>query len=273
MDSIKGILLVMAIVGFSYQSYSQKMDNNPNAGQYKRINGINLYFETYGAGKPMLLLHGNGGSIASHESRINFFSKYFKVIAIDSRGHGKSEDNSSILTYEQMAADINSLLDSLNIDSSFIWGQSDGGILALIIAMKYPRKVNRIAAFAPNIQPDTSAVEPALIDMVKAEFLNPKSGKAKQLSQLLLEQPHIELKDLKAIRCPSLIISGDRDAIRIDHIVSIFKAIRLSNLFIMPGATHFGANEYPDLMNSVVLNFFTGPFRAWNSVSKIKGIY
>ena len=101
--------------------YSIKYGDNKEAGNYKKINGINLYYEIYGTGKPLIFLHGSGGSIRGAAAKIEYFKKYFKVIAIDSRGHGKSIDTTTKqLTYVQMASDIKVLLDSLNIDSAFV---------------------------------------------------------------------------------------------------------------------------------------------------------
>ena len=121
--------------------YSINYGDNKEAGNYKKINGINLYYEIYGTGKPLIFLHGSGGSIRGASGRIEYFKKYFKVIAIDSRGHGKSIDTTTKqLTYVQMANDIKVLLDSLNIDSAFVQGQSDGAILGLLLAINYPRQ-------------------------------------------------------------------------------------------------------------------------------------
>ena len=93
--------------------------NNKEAGNYKQINGMKMYYEVYGSGKPLVLLHGNGGSIKGQSRRIDYFKKQFQVIAIDSRGHGKSIDTSNKqLTYTQMADDVSTLLDSLKIKNA-----------------------------------------------------------------------------------------------------------------------------------------------------------
>ena len=98
-----------------------KYGDNKEAGSYKEVNGIKMYYEIYGSGKPLLLLHGSGGSIRNAKPKIDYFKQYFKVIAIDSRAHGKSIDSTTKnLTYEQMAYDIKVLLDSLNIDSASV---------------------------------------------------------------------------------------------------------------------------------------------------------
>lgn len=95
--------------------------NNPATGKYFSSNGVKIYYEIYGEGKPLVLLHGNGGSIKSRANLIGEFAKKYKVIALDSRCHGKSGCPAQYLTYEQMADDVSGLLGSLNIDSAFIW--------------------------------------------------------------------------------------------------------------------------------------------------------
>jgi pimeloyl-ACP methyl ester carboxylesterase len=138
---------------------SIKYGHNKEAGNYKKINGINIYYEVYGTGKPLIFLHGSGGSLESAGPRIEYFKKYFKVIAIDSRAHGKSIDTTTRqLTYVQMANDIKVLLDSLHIDSAFVQGQSDGGILGLLLAINYPGKIAKLAAYGANIFPGKKAI-------------------------------------------------------------------------------------------------------------------
>jgi pimeloyl-ACP methyl ester carboxylesterase len=246
--------------------------NNKEAGNYKKINGIKLYYETYGTGKPLILLHGNGGSIKSQGGRIEYFKKNFQVIAIDSRAHGKSIDaTNKLLTYEQMANDVKVLLDSLKIDNAYIWGQSDGGILGLLVAIKYPTKVSKLATFGANIFPGKKAVFSEIDKMVKDTLKTTKDIRTRNLYSLLAYQPNIKEKDLKNIKCPVLIMSGDRDAIRLEHSIKIFNNIENSNLFIMPGATHFGSYEKPELFNLILLDFLIKPFSKTSSVELFTG--
>lgn len=244
--------------------------NNPKAGNYKQINGIKIYYETYGSGKPLFLLHGNGGQIRSQGNRIAYFSKYFKVIAVDSRGHGKSVDEKP-LTYEQMADDISDLMDSLHLDSVNIWGQSDGGILGLLIAIHHPEKVAKLATYGANLFPGKEAVYEEADKWVMDSLKTTTSPRTKQLFALMVYQPNITDADLKKINCPVLIMSGDRDFIRLEHSIKIFNGIPNSNLFIMPGATHFGAYQKPELFNMVVMDFFTKPFSRLSTMDFIMG--
>ncbi len=246
--------------------------NNPAAGGYKAINGINMYYEIYGQGKTLVILHGNGGSIRAHASRINYFKQFFKVIAIDSRAHGKSIDTiSKTLTYDQMAFDVKVLLDSLHEDSVFIFGQSDGGILGLIIASKWPAKVAKLATFGANLFPGDKAVYKEIDDMVNDTLKTTKNPRIRKLYSLLAYEPHIPTAGLHNITADVLIMAGDRDVIRPEHSLLIFDNIPHANLFIMPGATHFGAGQKPDLFNLVMMDFLTKPFFTRSSVDIFTG--
>ncbi len=256
----------------SAQTATIQYGNNPASGGYKKINGIRLYYEIYGTGKPLVLLHGNGGSIRNQSARIDYFSKYFKVIAIDSRAHGNSIDTSETkLTYDLMADDIKLLLDSLQTDSAYIWGQSDGGIIGLLIAIKYQNKVSKLATYGANIFPGKKAIFDEIDDLVTDTLKTTKNAHTKKLYGLMALQPDITEKQLGEIKCPVLIMSGDRDAIRLEHTIKIFYAIPNSNLFIMPGATHFGAYQKPDLFNKVLSDFLNGPFSKLSTVEVFQG--
>ena len=245
--------------------------DNKEAGGYKKVNGINMYYEIYGTGRPLLFLHGNGGSIKSARAKIEYFKKYFQVIAIDSRGHGKSIDTAKELTYVQMAKDINVLLDSLHIDSAYISGQSDGGILGILLAIHYPAKVAKLATYGANLFPGKKAIVDEIDKLVMDTVKATKNPNTKRLYSLLAYQPNITEKDLQKIKCPVLIMSGDRDVIRLEHSISIFNNIPNSNLFVMPGATHFGTVEKPDLYNMIMMDFLNRPFSKVSTVDLIMG--
>jgi pimeloyl-ACP methyl ester carboxylesterase len=246
--------------------------DNTEAGNFKKINGINLYYEIYGTGKPLLFLHGSGGSIRAARVKIEYFKKYFKVIAIDSRGHGKSIDTTTKqLTYVQMANDIKVLLDSLNIDSAFVQGQSDGGILGLLLAINFPNKIAKLAAYGANMFPGKKAIFDEIDNLVLDTLKATKNFNTKRLYSLLAYQPDITEKDLQKIKCPVLIMSGDRDVIRLEHSIKIFNNIANSNFFVMPGATHFGTVEKPELFNLVLLDFLNRPFSKVSTVDLFTG--
>lgn len=272
---MKKLLCLLFVILFSFSGTGQESKkinygNNPEAGDFVSVNGVNLYYETYGSGKPLLLLHGNGGSIKGHTEKINFFKDHFKVVVVDSRAHGKSQNTSrDSLTYLKMAEDIRVLMDSLKIEDAYLWGQSDGGIIGLLLAIHHPEKISKLAVFGANLFPGEEAVHPELHHMLLETLSTTEDPRTKKLFSLMAYQPDISDAELGKITCPVLVMSGDRDAIKLDHTLRIFRNIEKSNLFIMPGATHFGSYEKPELFNTVLLNFFKKPFSKPSTIEKL----
>lgn len=243
--------------------------NNPAAGHYAQVNGIKMYYEIYGEGPTMVFLHGNGGSIASSADMIERFSKKHKVIAIDSRCHGKSGCSSGDLSYEMMAADVNALLGQLHEDSCLVYGHSDGGIIGLILASRYSDKVGRLLTLGANLTPDTFAVFPYLVELVN-QYPGVPDTMERKLLKLLAEHPHISAVDLKKISTPVLVMAGDRDAIREEHTVKIFQSLPNAQLCILPGTTHLGAWEKPDLFFLIASDFFEKPFQKPSFIDMVR---
>ena len=243
---------------------------NLSAGKYYDIRGIKMYCEIYGTGKPLLMIHGNNGSIKSFEHNIPYFAARYKVIVADSRAQGKSNDSGESLTFEMMADDDAALLDALHIDSAYVIGWSDGGINALLLAMRHPQKVIKLASTGANLWPDASAFAPGVwqegkkyYDAHKNQVWNTdKEKNAWKLFLLDWNQPHISLADLHAIHCPSLIICGDHDLISIEHTLQIYQNIPQAALWVMPCSGHATLIEHSDDFNREADEFFSKPFRA-----------
>jgi len=231
--------------------------SNPQAGHYAPVNGINIYYETYGSGEPLLLLHGNGGSIEAFRYQIPFFQQHYRVIAVDSRLQGKSGGSADTLSYELMAADFAGLLDYLKIDSANVLGWSDGGIDGLILAMKYPGKVKKLAVTGANIVPDTTALNIADLDEMRKIILNPSSTqREKTLNRMMIYQPQIPFTDLQKIKCPVLVMAGDRDMIKAEHTLKIYRSIPHASLCIFPDSFHHVCQQHSALFNETVQTFF-----------------
>lgn len=275
------ILLLSFIAGLYQDTAGQdtcrttiNYGNNAKAGAFGTFNGIKMYYEIYGrSGNPtLLLIHGNGDAINSMRCQIEYFKNNYRVIAADSRAHGKTDNGDKELTYELMAQDYNALLDYLKVDSLYIVGQSDGGIISLLIATNYPARLRKIVAMAPNLRPDTTALFKWAIDLTKRDL----SVMAKEISEgnkspeLLRKKMHYELMDkhpnigtdhLAKIKVPVLIMSSDEDLIKPEHILEIYRAIPKANLLVMPGGTHFMLREEYKLFNQMVERFIEHPFK------------
>jgi len=274
-----GMLSCLMLVAGTPLTWGQPVDaqgvsygNNSNAGTYATINGVQLYYEMYGNGAPLVLIHGNGGNIAGMKEQIAYFSKSYNVIVPDCRGRGKSELGKDTLTYVQMTEDIASLLEHLHVDSAYIIGRSDGGIIALLMGIHFPKKVKKIAAFGANISPDTNAIYPFLVEDISRERIHAEEMIARkdttqnwyliqQRNRLMEFQPHISVNDLRRIQSPVLILSCDRDLVKEEHTLFIYRNIPRSNLCIFPGETHWITNTNPTLFNSTVAKYFSEPYR------------
>lgn len=252
--------------------------NNTKVGKYATIRGFNMYYEMYGKGEPLLIIHGNGGSIENFSNQIPFFSKKYQIILADSRAHGKSVDDQDSLSYEMMADDFALLLDHLKIDSANVIGWSDGGINGLLLASRHPKKVKKLAVTGANLIPDAEiAIDAWVVADVKntIDSLNnmPQNLAVKRslkLQNLLYFQPHISHSELAKIQCPTLVIGGDNDVILPKHTLEIAENIGKSYVWILPNSGHSTPIYYKDLFNQTVEDFFKKPYRKFEKADKFR---
>jgi len=248
--------------------------HNPKAGHYVTVRGFKMYYEIYGKGEPLLLIHGNAGSINNFSGQIPYFAQNYQVIVADSRSHGKSVDATDSLSYEMMAEDFNALLDLLHIKSCNVIGWSDGGNNGLLLAIHHPDKVKRLAITGANIWIDSSAIanDVVSIDQLGPLYKSEQTPEVKnsiKLTKLLFMLPNISLEQLQAIRCPTLVIGGDHDVILPKHTVLIAEHIPQSTLWILPNSGHSTLINYKDLFNKTVADFFKKPYRVIKGMDRI----
>jgi pimeloyl-ACP methyl ester carboxylesterase len=234
-------------------------------GQFQSINGVNIYFEQYGEGTPVLLIHDNNGSVKSFDQQINFLSKKNRVIVADSRGQGSSTLNKDSLTYEQMADDYFMLLQKLELDSVNIVGWGDGGVVALLLAINYPEKVNRIVIGGTAIVADTTAFTDAYMakcnDAIRAAKDSIKEGVLEyrnilRVLNLRANRLYLDPELFVNIQAPVLLISGDKDDIKLEHTVALYRALPNAQLSIIPNSTNAVYRETPMVVNNLINKFF-----------------
>ncbi|MBT4522710.1 MAG: alpha/beta hydrolase [Halieaceae bacterium] len=250
--------------------------DNSAVGKYATVNNIEMYYEIYGEGEPMVLIHGSGQSIAAMKHQIAFFASKYQVIVVDSRAHGKSGLGEGPLNYRQMASDMAALLSHIGVKKTRLVGWSDGGIIGLLLAIEHPQAVAKLATMGANLQPDTSAIYPWAVEWVADQSQQIDQMLAtgdttqnwallKQHFYLLREQPNISLKELGTISVPVLVMAGDRDIIREEHTLKIYQNLQKAHLAIFPGETHFTPETNPALFNTTVDKFMSQPFTRPNS--------
>lgn len=246
--------------GTAVRSSGQYGDND-STGKYATVNGIKIYYEEYGKGQPLLLLHGNSESINSFRLQIPELSKYFHVYAVDTRGHGKSGDDGKKYTYDLFADDMNALLDQLHLDSLNVLGWSDGGNTGLIMAMKYPKKVKRLITMGAVIFIDNTVVDKWVfktLNKEKKELAGDSSlnaqGRLRRI-ELLLTEPKHSFEELKTINCPVLVMAGEKDVVKEQHTKEIAASIANAVLLIVPKATHELPWQDAPAFNNTVIDF------------------
>jgi len=268
-EIFSGVLLLYFFIPFSFgQMHSIPYGNNAAVGKYYAVRGIKMYTESYGQGRPLLLIHGNGGSINAFTENIPYFSKKYRVIAVDSRSQGLTIDNGDSLSFEMMADDFAALLGAMHIDSAYVIGWSDGGINALLLALRHPEKVIKLVSTGANLSPDSTAIIPSLWKEEQQDFESSKgkvftTAKEKNDRKMFMLdwlQPNVPLTELKRIICPSLIICGDHDLITIEHTTAIYENIPHAYLWVVPNSEHATLKQHRDEFNQVVDEFFEKPF-------------
>ena len=233
------------------------------------VNDIQMYYEIRGEGPPLILLHGGLGSTLTWRNQIPALSEYYKVIAVDSRGHGRSTFTEQRISYSLMTSDILELMDFLGIEKAHILGWSDGGIIGLDLAINHPDRLNKVIAFGANYNPSglrTDIGENEKINdfMEKAandyQTLSPDPTRwdafLENIGQMWASEPNFSAEQLGSIIVPMLILDGDNDeAIYTEHTREMAGLIPTAELTLIPSTGHFAMWEKPDEINKVILEF------------------
>lgn len=250
--------------------------NNPAAGKYLNVGDAKIYYEVYGAGRPLILLHGGFfGYIDEYADHIPDLSKNFKVIAIATRGHGKSEIGTKTYSEKLYAEDVLAILNKETPDSAIVVGFSAGAITALYLAASYPQKIRKVVALGGSLNNHDS--QPGIVEKMKnwtykdfktkypkffddREKLMPQPERAEEwlekMKPLWIADVIIEEDKARQIKCPVLIVGGDRDDYtKPEGFVFIYRTIPNSQLAIIPKSNHVDLIFNPAVMKHVVMPF------------------
>lgn len=261
--------------------------SNKAVGKRIQVGDISMYYEIYGKGEPLILLHGGFGSSEMMGGMIAAFSKKYRVIAVDSRSQGRTTDSDEKeLSYAQMALDVNGFMDQLKIRKAKFVGWSDGGDIALELALIHPEKIEKAVILGANYLGESKGVflgidttwkmnpnDPLFAKTKKqmAQYfstydrLAPDKGRIeasrKKVTDNAFKNPNITLAQLNSIQVPFLVMAGDHDMFTLEHTISLYQNLPQASLYILPDATHISPFEEPDLVHSEILRYLAKPYR------------
>lgn len=250
------------------------------------VNGLEMYYEIHGEGKPLLLLHGAWMNIdANWAGLIPTLAGTHKVIALESQGHGRTNDRDTPITYQGMADDAAAALTALGIEKADVFGYSMGAGIALQLAIRHPEKVDRIVMASGSYSSKglVAGFEDMVKQMTPEMFVgSPMETEYKRLSptpdnfigfsekMIALEEPFDWPEaDVKAVKSPTLVISGDADVMTLEHTIALYRlfggtengdinGLSDSQLLVLPGSSHVGVFSNPlniEIMKAAVPAF------------------
>lgn len=224
---------------------------------------IELYYREAGSGMPLVLLHGNGESGEYFRPQVEYFSASYRVIVVDTRGHGKSPRGEAPFTLAQFAEDLKAFLDRLGITRCILLGFSDGANIALLFALRYPGYLEKLILNGADLSP--TGVKPvyqipivlgyATVSLIA--LFDRKAVAKKELLALMVNKPNIRQSELSALTVPTLVIVGDRDMIKDKHSRLIASSLPDATFVSIPG-NHFIAAKASKQFNREVERFLRG---------------
>ncbi|PQZ49043.1 alpha/beta hydrolase [Ochrobactrum sp. MYb15] len=237
-----------------------RMTITASPASFASVNGIEMYYRVVGKGPPILLIHGGLSDQHVWDAQLPILARDHTVIVADSRGQGRSTRTTDPLTYELMADDYVALLDYLNIGMVDLVGWSDGGIIGIDIAMRYPERLKSLFAQAANVTPEGSTgYALARAEGKPLPELRHYESIDKEIHALWANEPNYTAEDLSKITVRTAIVIGDRDtAITREHTEFIADHIPDARLVILPDSGHGVPAENPRLYARAVLKFIAG---------------
>jgi pimeloyl-ACP methyl ester carboxylesterase len=276
---VKLLLLSLLFTGpfcTGQQQGDANFGNNPSAGHYLSMkDNTRIYYELYGSGKPIVLLHGGlYGDISEYRRLIPELSKHFQVIAMDTRGHAKSEIGHQPYTYSLLAEDAYSVIKQVTKDSVIVVGFSVGSMMGIALTVSHPEIVKKLVFVSGQLASNLNSPEAvAQIKQMTGETIEKQDPGFVQARKKLMPEPQrwndffeyfknamvietvFKPEQLQAVTCPVLIIGGDRDGIKAEDMVATYRLLPNSSLAIIPNSGHLVFVKRPDLMEALILPF------------------
>ena len=271
---IRTLLIISSMSLSSSPAIAQDITYGSNDGKYVEVLGRQIYYEEYGSGTPIFMIHGGPGSIDHFSKVIPVLSQHFTIIAMDSPSQGRSERADS-LSYNLLADNAAHFIDKLNIERCYVVGFSDGAVTALKLAALRPDKVVKVFAsggfskldgFTEEDKTLWTTITPEKVEKQWGgwhkeyqNLLHPSNDWKKliyDIRDMVKDEIYIRDEELDDIECGVLLAFGDRDAITLDHALSLYRSIKKSQLLVVPNTSHMTFDEQPEIMSQAIINFF-----------------
>jgi pimeloyl-ACP methyl ester carboxylesterase len=246
------------------------------AGEYASVNGLRMYYEVEGQGRPLVLLHAAVCTIEVCLGKLRpAFTKGWRTIAPELQGHGRTADIDRPLSMDQMTEDVAALLRQLEVRNADFFGWSIGGGIALRLAVKHPELVRKAVIF--GVQYSNDGLVPGLVEKLKtlkAEDMPPRFREAyakvapdpakfpalvEKISAMVLREKGVSPEEIRSIKAPMLVMIGDSDFVRPEHAVEMYRLLAHGQLAVLPQSTHFAPMERPQWVASMARAFLAAP--------------
>jgi pimeloyl-ACP methyl ester carboxylesterase len=244
-------------------------------GEYVNVGDVRTYYEVYGAGEPLVLLHGGLGTAESWAMQTPALAERYRVYVPERRGHGRTPDVEGPITYEMMAADTAAFLDAAGIGAAHLVGWSDGAVVGMLVALRRPELVRKLVVIGQYFNAEGEVPEfRAMIEYWGSDLpealhevydqVSPDGPEhfpvvLEKIMRMWSEEPDIALSELKGVRAPVLVMQGDDDIVKVEHSAAVAATLPDAQLAVVPGTSHMALLEKPDLVNRLILDFLSDP--------------
>jgi len=242
-------------------------------GEYVNAGGVRTYYEVYGEGEPLVLLHGGLATAESWVMQVPTLAERYGVYVPERRGHGRTPDLAGPITYETMAADTAAFLNAVGTGTAHLVGWSDGAVVGMLVALRRPELVRKLVVIGQYFNFEGQVPEfRAMIDYWGSDLpeelhevydrVSPDGPEhfpvvLEKLMRMWREEPGIALSELAGVDVPTLVMQGDDDIVKVEHSAAVAATLPDTQLAVVPGSSHMAPLEKPDLVNRLILDFLS----------------
>jgi pimeloyl-ACP methyl ester carboxylesterase len=242
-------------------------------GEYVNAGGVRTYYEVYGEGEPLVLLHGGLATAESWVMQVPALAEGYRVYVPERRGHGRTPDAAGPITYEMMAADTAAFLDATGTGAANLVGWSDGAVVGMLVALRRPELVRKLVVIGQYFNFEGEVPEfRAMIDFWGTDLpealhevydrVSPDGPEhfpvvLEKMMRMWREEPDLAFSELAGVRAPVLLMQGDDDIVKVEHSAALAATLPEAQLAVVPGSSHMAPLEKPVLVNQLILDFLS----------------